>query len=169
MLADLVKAGKLPPVVERLPKEPRSCRWSKRSAHYGGTWRRPGAIDIDGRWPTRARSAWPSSAWMAASSSPTPSSGRSRTTARPLPSSIREGHQVVRWQALHRRRCRVCAGRRVAEQRAAPHRSGLAQLWRRQWCTGKGGHSPFLSSSLKALRPLLQILSQHTPGILLRT
>ena len=39
MLAELVKAGKLPPVDERLPENPRVVQPVERVGKYGGTWR----------------------------------------------------------------------------------------------------------------------------------
>lgn len=50
MLAELVKAGKLPPVEERLPKDPLVLPVVKEIGVYGGTWRRvhTGASDIGG-------------------------------------------------------------------------------------------------------------------------
>jgi len=40
MLAELVAAGKLPPVEERLPKDPRVITPYEQVGEYGGTWRR---------------------------------------------------------------------------------------------------------------------------------
>ena len=40
MLADLVKAGKLPPVAERLPENPLVIDVVEKIGTYGGTWRR---------------------------------------------------------------------------------------------------------------------------------
>ncbi|MCC6175858.1 MAG: ABC transporter substrate-binding protein [Chloroflexi bacterium] len=40
MLADLVKAGKLPPVAERLPEQPLVVKPLHQIGKYGGTWRR---------------------------------------------------------------------------------------------------------------------------------
>ena len=50
MLAELVKAGKLPPVEERLPIEPAVCPVAKEIGKYGGTLHRPftGASDTAG-------------------------------------------------------------------------------------------------------------------------
>src|SRR6202045_2564439 len=39
-VADLVKAGKLPPVEQRLPQEPMVIKPLQRVGKYGGTWRR---------------------------------------------------------------------------------------------------------------------------------
>ena len=53
MLADLVKAGKLPPVDQRLPKNPMVMTGYEGIGKYGGTWRRAfqGVSDING--PTK--------------------------------------------------------------------------------------------------------------------
>jgi peptide/nickel transport system substrate-binding protein len=40
MLADLVKAGKLPPVEQRIPEEPLVVKPLNETGKYGGTWRR---------------------------------------------------------------------------------------------------------------------------------
>src|SRR5215813_4742437 len=40
MLADLVDSGALPPVAERLPKNPRVITPFSEVGEYGGTWRR---------------------------------------------------------------------------------------------------------------------------------
>ena len=40
MLAELVKQGKLPPVTERIPKEPLVIKPVHEIGRYGGTWRR---------------------------------------------------------------------------------------------------------------------------------
>src|SRR5215217_1598264 len=39
-LAELVKAGKLPPVEQRVPEEPLVLKPVKEIGRYGGTWRR---------------------------------------------------------------------------------------------------------------------------------
>ena len=40
MLADLVKAGKLPPVAQRLPEDPLVVNTFESIGQYGGVWRR---------------------------------------------------------------------------------------------------------------------------------
>ena len=40
MLAELVKAGKLPPVEQRVPEEPMVLKPMREIGKYGGTWRR---------------------------------------------------------------------------------------------------------------------------------
>src|SRR5690348_15741199 len=40
MLAELVKAGKLPPVAQRVPDEPLVIKPLQQVGRYGGTWRR---------------------------------------------------------------------------------------------------------------------------------
>jgi len=53
MLADLVKAGKLPPVEQRLPQEPRVIQPVEKIGKYGGTWRRA-YKGVSDRWgPTK--------------------------------------------------------------------------------------------------------------------
>src|SRR5207237_4746645 len=50
MLADLVKAGKLPPLEQRLPKNPMVMTGYEGIGKHGGTWRRAfqGVSDING-------------------------------------------------------------------------------------------------------------------------
>jgi len=53
MLADLVKAGKLPPVAQRLPQNPRVIKPVEKIGKYGGTWRRA-YKGVSDRWgPTK--------------------------------------------------------------------------------------------------------------------
>ena len=53
MLAELVKAGKLPPVDERLPKNPLVMKGYEGIGNYGGTWRR-GFRGVSDAWgPTK--------------------------------------------------------------------------------------------------------------------
>src|SRR5438128_9743049 len=53
MLADLVKAGKLPPVEKRVPEEPLVVKPLQGIGRYGGTWRRgftgPGDVENGNR------------------------------------------------------------------------------------------------------------------------
>src|SRR5215468_2241696 len=53
MLAELVKAGKLPPVQDRLPLEPMVIKPLHEIGKYGGTWRRafigPGDVENGNR------------------------------------------------------------------------------------------------------------------------
>ena len=48
MLADLVKAGKLPALKDRLPSEPMVVKPVKEIGKYGGTWRRAFTGPADG-------------------------------------------------------------------------------------------------------------------------
>ena len=53
MLAEMVASGSLPPVAERLPKDPRVVRVVNEIGEYGGTWRRA-FKGISDRWgPTK--------------------------------------------------------------------------------------------------------------------
>jgi len=53
MLAELVKAGKLPPVNQRLPQNPRVIKPVEKVGKYGGTWRRA-YKGLSDRWgPTK--------------------------------------------------------------------------------------------------------------------
>ena len=49
MLAELVKAGTLPPVQDRIPEEPLVVQPLRQIGKYGGMWRRPftGPADVE--------------------------------------------------------------------------------------------------------------------------
>jgi peptide/nickel transport system substrate-binding protein len=53
MLADMVKAGKLPPVEQRLPSEPMVLKPLRAIGQYGGTWRRSFTGPADGEHGNR--------------------------------------------------------------------------------------------------------------------
>ncbi len=59
MLAELVKAGKLPPVEQRLPNDPMIIKPQDSVGKYGGTWRNvvAGAGDLPG-WASRINGAY---------------------------------------------------------------------------------------------------------------
>ena len=87
MLAELVKAGKLPPVEQRVPAEPLVWQPLNEIGKYGGTWRRAFTGPADGEngnricrptsrctgAPTAARScpAWPRARNSATTARPT--------------------------------------------------------------------------------------------------
>ena len=52
MLAELVKAGKLPPVEQRVPEEPLVIKPMREIGKYGGTWRRGFTGSATGRTST---------------------------------------------------------------------------------------------------------------------
>jgi len=59
MLADMVKAGTLPPLEERVPAEPLVLEVQEEIGEYGGTWRR-GYSGIADRWgPTKCIEEYP--------------------------------------------------------------------------------------------------------------
>ncbi len=53
MLADLVKAGKLPAVDKRLPENPMVVKPTEKTGKYGGTWRTALRGGADNAWLTR--------------------------------------------------------------------------------------------------------------------
>src|SRR3954447_8532011 len=57
MLADLVKAGKLPPVAQRIPAEPMVWKPLNEIGKYGGTWRRAFTGPADGENGNRIQSS----------------------------------------------------------------------------------------------------------------
>src|SRR6201990_938167 len=57
MLADLVKAGKLPPVEQRIPAEPLVWQPLDEIGKYGGTWRRAFTGPADGENGNRIQSS----------------------------------------------------------------------------------------------------------------
>jgi peptide/nickel transport system substrate-binding protein len=63
MLDDLVKAGKLPPVAERLPEHPRVETPVEKVGQYGGTWRSGMVGGSDRNWMFRITGYEPLVAW----------------------------------------------------------------------------------------------------------
>src|SRR5205823_9662374 len=63
ILADLVKAGKLPPVAERLPEHPRVITPVEQPGEYGGTWRSGMVGGSDRNWLFRMAGYEPLIAW----------------------------------------------------------------------------------------------------------
>ena len=90
MLAELVKAGKLPPVEQRIPQEPLVLKPVHEIGKYGGTWRRgftgPGDGENGNRVPASDKLLyWDFTGTKIIPASPGP--GRSPTTAGPHSSS----------------------------------------------------------------------------------
>src|SRR5262249_52520155 len=63
MLADMVKAGKLPPVEQRLPENPRVITPVEGVGQYGGTWRSGMVGGSDRNWLFRMAGYEPLVAW----------------------------------------------------------------------------------------------------------
>ena len=63
ILAEQVKAGKLPPVAERLPKDPRIVEPVEKVGKYGGTWRSGLVGGSDRNWLFRMAGYEPLVAW----------------------------------------------------------------------------------------------------------
>ncbi|MFO1061957.1 MAG: ABC transporter substrate-binding protein [Dongiaceae bacterium] len=63
MLEELVKAGKLPPVEQRLPEHPRVIQPVERVGEYGGTWRSGMVGGSDRNWLFRIAGYEPLLAW----------------------------------------------------------------------------------------------------------
>jgi peptide/nickel transport system substrate-binding protein len=61
MLAELVKAGKLPPLEERLPKDVQTIAVVDKIGKYGGTWRT--VTDNPGLWTIRMKTYEPPVRW----------------------------------------------------------------------------------------------------------
>jgi peptide/nickel transport system substrate-binding protein len=62
-LAELVKAGKLPPVAQRLPENPRVIEPVEKVGEYGGTWRSGMVGGSDRNWMFRITGYEPLLAW----------------------------------------------------------------------------------------------------------
>lgn len=73
MLADLVKAGKLPPVEQRIPAEPMVWQPLNETGKYGGTWRRAFTGPGDGENGNRIQSTDKPLSWSADGSKIVPS------------------------------------------------------------------------------------------------
>src|SRR5262245_48613480 len=63
MLDDMVKAGKLPPVEQRLPETPRVVTPVEKVGKYGGTWRSGMVGGSDRNWLFRIAGYEPLLAW----------------------------------------------------------------------------------------------------------
>src|SRR6185437_3945581 len=63
MLDDLVKSGKLPPVADRLPENPRVETPVEKVGEYGGTWRSGMVGGSDRNWMFRITGYEPLGAW----------------------------------------------------------------------------------------------------------
>ena len=119
MLAELVKQGKLPPVTERVPKEPLVIKPVHEIGRYGGTWRRGFTGPGDSENGNRIVSADKLLFWEYTGTQHRPvrraavAPERRREVGDALPP---EGPQVVGREALHRRRLRVLVRGRLPEQ-----------------------------------------------------
>ena len=107
MLAEQVKAGKLPPVEQRIPAEPMVWQPLNEIGKYGGTWRRAFTGPGDGENGNRIQSSDKPMFWSDDGSKIVPcmakayelsDDGKSYT----LHSAQR--HEMVRWRTVHRRR-----------------------------------------------------------------
>ena len=137
----LVKAGKLPPVEQRLPQEPMVLKPLRSVGKYGGTWRRGFLGPGDSENGNRMRSGDKLLFWDETGTKIAPSVAKGweisdgRQAHDHLPA---QGHEVVGRRAVHRRRLRVLVRGHVPEQgpdqsagagvlgqrQARPHREG---------------------------------------------
>ena len=120
MLAELVKAGKLPPVDQRVGQEPLVIKPLHEIGKYGGTWRRGFTGPATAGTATAAAPAPTiccSGTTPATRSCPTsPRAWRCRTAAARCSLHLRQGHEVVRRRAVHRRRHHVLVRGHLPEQ-----------------------------------------------------
>jgi len=120
-LAELVKAGKLPPVEQRLPQEPMVIKPLRSVGKYGGTWRRGFLGPGDSENGNRVRSSDKLLFWDVNGTSIVPNAAkgwedeRRRPAYHPVPA---QGYEVVGRRALHRRRLRVLVRGHVSKQRS---------------------------------------------------
>ena len=147
MLAELVKAGKLPPVEQRVPEEPLVIKPLHEIGKYGGTWRRA----FTG--PATARTATGSCRPTSWCSGTTRASSRSRRVAkswevsdggRTITFSLRKGHKWSDGAAVHGRRHHVLVRGHVPEQGADPDadRRHVDQRQARHDREGRRAHRP---------------------------
>ena len=119
MLAEQVKAGKLPPVEQRVPDEPMVLQPVHEIGKYGGTWRRgftgPGDVENGNRINASDKPLF----WDFTGTEIVPV-GRARLGAerrrQDLHAVPAQGHEVVGRRAVHRRRFRVLVRGPVLEQ-----------------------------------------------------
>ncbi len=119
MLAELVKAGKLPPVEQRVPAEPLVWKPLDQIGTYGGTWRRaftgPGDVENANRINASDKPFF----WSADGSKIVPCVGkalRAQRRRQDLHDAPAQGHEMVRWRAVHRRRFRLLVRGPVQQQ-----------------------------------------------------
>ena len=96
MLAELVKAGKLPPVEQRVPEEPMVIKPLESIGKYGGTWRRGFTGPADGENGNRIMSIDKLIFWDYQGTKQKPGTcrgGRSPTAARTITFFLRKGHK----------------------------------------------------------------------------
>src|SRR5215510_3380801 len=96
MLAEMVKAGKLPPVEQRVPKEPLVIKPVREIGKYGGTWRRGFTGPGDGENGNRIVSSDKILFWEYTGTKPMPSIAKSWVQSddgRSVTISLRKGHK----------------------------------------------------------------------------
>ena len=123
MLAELVKAGKLPPVEQRVPAEPLVCQPLHEIGKYGGTWRRGFTGPADGENGNRIQSSDKLLFWNADGSKIVPSVAKGcelSDDGKTLHAVPAQGHEVVRRRAVHRRRLHVLVRGHLQQQGARP-------------------------------------------------
>ena len=107
MLAELVKAGKLPPVEQRVPAEPMVWQPLNEIGKYGGTWRRAFTGPADGENGNRIQSSDKPLLLERGRQQDRALRRQGLRTQRrrqDLHAVPAQGHEVVRWRAVHRRR-----------------------------------------------------------------
>ena len=126
MLAELVKAGKLPPVAGAHRRRTRwsssRCARSASTAAPGGAASPAPSTPPTGTAPPRTTSCSTSTTPAPRSSRTSPAAGRSARTARSPRSCSARGHEVERRPAVHRRRLHVLVRGHVPEQGARARR-----------------------------------------------
>ncbi len=124
-LAELVKAGKLPPVQERIGQDPLVVKPLREIGKYGGTWRRGFTGPFDTSNGHRVAQNDKLLYWDYTGTKLVPNIARAWevspdgkvTTHLPAPR-----HEVERRPALHRRRLRVLVRGRLRQQGAGARR-----------------------------------------------
>ena len=121
MLAELVKAGKLPPVEQRIGQDPLVVKPLREIGKYGGTWRRgftgPGDTSNGHRAAQNDKLLY----FDYTGTKIVPNIARGWEVSRDGKVTtllLRRGHEVVRRPAVHGRRLRVLVRGRLPEQGA---------------------------------------------------
>ena len=118
-LAELVKAGKLPPVEQRMPQEPMVIKPLRSVGKYGGTWRRGFLGPGDSENGNRVRSADKLLFWDVTGTQYRAQrrEGLGDQRRRPPHHIVpAQGHEMVRRRAVHGRRFHVLVRGHVPEQ-----------------------------------------------------
>ncbi len=157
-LAELVKAGKLPPVAERIGQDPLVIKPLKEVGKYGGTWRAgfTGPADFwngfrccSGPGPSHVLGLHGRQGHAEPRQGPRDAGRRPRVARAPAPRD-----EVERRQAVHRRRLRLLVRGHLSEQGSRADAVGDPG---HQWEAGRDREGRHLHGALQVRRAVLHV------------